>query len=125
MREEVSLLGMPDRAGGLAYPPYCDMIKKLNRLETERSYCTKACPVDMRPTYKYCQESTLVSMIIEHLPIDYDSAVKEVRNVMKMRKMIQGDSAAGVTTDRDLRLQNFSEDWVPPYKELRTALVAS
>ena len=44
---------------------------------------------------------------------------------MKMRKMIQGDSAARVTTDRDLRFQNFSEDWVPPYKELRTALVDS
>ncbi len=125
IREKAYLLGMRDKPGGMAFPPYCDMVKKLNQLETEKTYFTKACPIDMRSTYKYCQEKTLVSMIIEHLPIEYDSTVKDVRNVIKMRKILQGDSSAGVTTDQDLRFQNFCEDWVPPYKEIRTALVDS
>jgi hypothetical protein len=122
-RQKQYLLGMPDKEGALAIPVTCDLEAKLNQFETERTYFHRNCPVQFRATYKYCQETTMVSMIIEHLPAEYDSTVQDVRNKVIMRKMAAGDLAAGVTTSLDLICQNFSVEWLPPYQDLRTALV--
>jgi hypothetical protein len=121
-REKAYTAGMPGTRG-IAFPDYCNMEAKLNELETERTYFWDLCPASCRSTYAFCTERKLVAVVMEHLPPDYDACVQEVRNMLKLRKMIGGDESAGVTTSTDLTLQLFSEDWLPPWPELRTALI--
>ena len=118
-----TLAGMPDTEGGEAFPVCCDMVKKLNQLESEKTYFTRACPEPLRAGYKYCHTKTLVKVIMEHIPSEYDEAVNSVQATLKMKRMAEGDPSAGNTTQQDLIFQNFSEDWTPPYVDLRTALL--
>ena len=97
-RKKAFLAGMPAENSKVAFPQYCNMEDKLIQLETERTFFWKTCPIECRSTYVYCQESKMVHVILEHLPYDYDQAVEKVRNSVKMRKMVAGDSTAGVST---------------------------
>ena len=60
--------------------------------------------------YKYCHKNTLVQVILEHLPAEYDEAVNLARNTLEMKRIAGGDPFAGNTTQQDLIFQNFSEE---------------
>ena len=85
IRELAYLSEMPDEIGGLAFKPNCNMEVKLNQLETERTFFWKNCPAECRDTYEYGTESKLIHIVLEHLPVEYDSTVKDVKNVLKLR----------------------------------------
>jgi hypothetical protein len=106
-RQKAYLAGMPDKIGGVAIPEMCDMVKKLNLFEAERTFFTRNCPIDLRADYKYCQVNVLTQMIIEHLPSLYDSVITNLKNMAKIGKMVGGDPTAGHTSAMDLINQNF------------------
>ena len=99
------------------------MPDKLDELEAEREFFWEVCPKDNRESYEYCQLSKLTRVVLEHIPVEYDSAVAEVKNMVKLKKMLAGDKSAGVSTLNDIKEENFSEDWLPDYDELRVSLV--
>ena len=65
------LLGMPDR-NGVAFPSRVVMPDKLDQLEEERNYLLRMCPKDKHKDYEEGKETTLVRIIINALPSEYD-----------------------------------------------------
>jgi hypothetical protein len=123
-RTKIYLLGMPGKDGEV-FPPRCNMETKLDKLETEREYLLEMCPKDKRDTYEDGKEHTLVRILLRTLPAEYDSAVKSVRDLMKLRKYgVMGDFS-GITNKEDHTRTNYDSDWLPPYDELRVELVSS
>ena len=122
-RERQYSLGMPAPGQTVAFPEFVNMPVKLNTLEAERTYFWKNCPIEMRPTYRFCKIECLVHVILDHISTDYEPTVLALRNLVKVRKMVAGDASAGVTTRRDTVKETFSDDWLPDYPELRDALV--
>ncbi len=57
--------------------------EKLNALEAEHEYLLEMCPVDKRDNYKPALMVTLVRLILDNLPKEYDATVKYVRNLYK------------------------------------------
>ena len=116
------LLGMPGKDGEM-FPPRCNMETKLDKLETEREYLVEMCPKDKRDSYEDGKEHTLVRIILRHIPAEYDAAVKNVKNMMKLRKFGESGNFAGFTNKEDHTRVNYDSDWLPPYDELRVELV--
>jgi hypothetical protein len=75
---------MPGKDGEV-FPPRCNMENKLDKLETEREFLLEMCPKDKRDTYEEGKEHTLVRIILRNVPAEYDTAVKTVRDMMKLR----------------------------------------
>ena len=106
-REKQYLAGMPAVANGEAFPMYGNLETKLNQLESERTYFNRNCPVHLRDGYKYCHEATLVQIVIEHIPVEYEQTIKDVRNVDKAKQIANGEISAGGSTAQDILNQNF------------------
>ena len=85
-REIAFTAGMKNASDKFAFMPYCNMEVKLNQLETERTFFWKTCPAECRDTYEFGMESKLTLVVLEHVPIAYDSAVKDVKNAVKLGK---------------------------------------
>ena len=109
-REVAYSAGMKKVGDKFAIMPFSNLETKLNQLETERTFFWKTCPVECRKDYVFGHESKLTHVVIEHLPVAYDSTVKNVKNAVKLRKMMDGDKKAGYTTGQDLAMQTFSSD---------------
>ncbi len=62
------------------------MVDKLNALEKEREFLMDKCPKDRQDGYENGKESMLVRILLATLPQEYDSAVKEVRSLVRFRK---------------------------------------
>jgi hypothetical protein len=116
------MLGMPD-ANGLAFPPRVNMVDKLDQLEEERNYLLRMCPKDKHKDYEEGKESTLVRNILNFLPAEYDDAVQNVRNLMKIREMVSSGDVNAITNLDDAIKINYDTSWLPPYAELRVGLV--
>jgi hypothetical protein len=121
-REEFYLAGMPN-ANGEVFPPRCHMEDKLNALEKEREFLLDLCPKDMRESYESGKETTMVRMILKHIPKEYDACIKTCRGFIRMRKAGTEGNLAGITNLEDHVRMNYCEDWLPDYTELRTELV--
>ena len=118
LKRALFLLGMPDRSGEV-FPPRVNMEDKLNELETEREYLLEMCPVDKRDDYNPGKILTLVRLIIDKLPKEYDAAVKYVKNLHKLRKYGESGNVAHITNREDNARVNYEDEWLPPYEELR------
>jgi hypothetical protein len=70
-RERVYLLGMPGPTGE-AFPSRCNMKEKLDSLETKRDFLLDMCPKDKHDTYDAGKETTLVRILQQTLPKEYD-----------------------------------------------------
>ena len=116
------MLGMPD-ANGVAFPPRVNMVDKLDQLEEERNYLLRMCPKDKHKDYEEGKESTLVRNILNFLPAEYDDAVQNVRNLMKIREMVSSGDVNVITNLDDAIKINYDTSWLPPYAELRVGLV--
>jgi hypothetical protein len=116
------LLGMPDRYG-VAFHPRVNMPEKLAQLEEERDYLLRMCPKDKHKDYDEGKETTLVRLILNTLPSEYDDAVQNVRNLMRIREMIKTGDMESVTNLDDAIKINYDTSWLPPYKELRVGLI--
>ena len=123
-RTKFYLLGMPGKDGEV-FPPRCNMENKLDKLETEREFLVEMCPKDKRDTYEEGKEHTLVRIILQNVPAEYDSAVKTVRDMMKLRKFGENGNFKGFTNKEDHTRVNYDTEWLPPYDELRVELVSS
>ncbi len=121
-RVRTYLLGIPDH-NGAAFPPRCDMEVKLDVLETEREYLIEMCPKDKRNAYQDGKEETLIRIILNHLPAEYDSAVKAVRDLSRLIKYGEGGDISQITNLEDNSRLNYSADWLPAYPELRVELI--
>ena len=121
-RVRLYLMGMPDH-NGTAFPPRCDMEVKLDTLETEREYLIEMCPKDKRDAYQEGKEEQLIRIILNHLPAEYDAAVKCVRDLSRLRKYGEGGDIAAITNLEDNSRLNYSADWLPAYPELRAELI--
>jgi hypothetical protein len=119
------LLGMPDEKTGEAFPPRCDMVAKLNALETERDYIMDMCPRDKRDQYEDGKETTLVRLILRHRPSEYDSAVKTVMDLHRFCMYSKGGDVSKITNLEDNTRVNYHDDWLPDYRELRKELISS
>jgi hypothetical protein len=116
------MLGMPD-SNGVAFPPRINMVDKLDQLEEERNYLLRMCPKEKHKDYEEGKESTLVRNILNFLPAEYDDAVQNVRNLMKIRDMVTKGDVSLITNLDDAIKINYDTSWLPPYAELRVGLV--
>ena len=116
------LLGMPDK-NGVAFHPRVNMPDKLAQLEQERDYLLRMCPKEKHKDYDEGKETTLVRLILNTLPAEYDDAVQNVRNLMRIREMIKSGDMESITNLDDAVKINYDTSWLPPYKELRVGLV--
>ena len=123
-REEKYRLGMPNSSGE-AFPPLVNMEDKLDELEAEREWLLDMCPKDKVSSYEEGKETFLVRLIIRFLPKEYDAAVKEVRSLVRFRKAGEAGTMSSISNKEDVSRRNYSEDWLPPYDELRTELVGT
>ena len=121
-RQRVYLLGMPGPSGEV-FPPRVNMEEKLNSLEEEREFLIDMCPVDKRADYNPGKLSTLVRLILENLPAEYDAAVKDVRNLHRLRKYGESGDVAHISNKEENERVNYEDSWLPPYDELRVELV--
>ena len=119
--EEIPL-AMPDKSG-VAFPPRVNMPDKLDALEEERAYLLRMCPKDKHKDYDEGKESTLVRLILNALPAEYDEAVQGVRNLLRIREMIKSGNADLITNLDDAVKINYDTSWLPPFRELRVGLV--
>jgi hypothetical protein len=117
------LLGMPD-INGAAFPSRVVMPDKLDQLEEERNYLLRMCPKDKRKDYEEGKETTLVRIIINTLPSEYDEAVQNVRNLMRIREMLKSGDPSTITNLDDAIKINYNTSWLPPFAELRVGLGA-
>ena len=124
-RVRLYLLGMPDPKTKLAFPPRCNMEDKLDRLEQEREYLLDMCPKDKRENYEDGKESTLVKIILRTIPAEYDQSVKSVRDLTRVRKYGESGDLTTISNAEDNTRINYSDEWVPPYTELRTELISA
>jgi hypothetical protein len=119
--------GMPEK-GKAAFPAGCDMGAKLRQLESRRLYFLRmAGSSEKRRTYTYCQETKLVRIVLEHVnKQEYGDCIHRVLEKVKTRKMIQG-MIDGVDSDGDglpsQHDRSFSDDWLPSWKLLKSALL--
>ena len=116
------LLGMPDK-NGVAFHPRVNMPDKLAQLEQEREYLLRMCPKEKHKDYDEGKETTLVRLILNTLPSEYDDAVHHVRNLMRIREMIKTGDMESITNLDDAVKINYDTSWLPPYKELRVGLI--
>jgi hypothetical protein len=92
-------------------------------LEEERNYLLRMCPKDKHKDYDEGKETTLVRVILNTLPAEYDNAVHHVRNLMAIREMVKGGDIESITNLDDAVKINYDTSWLPPYRELRVGLV--
>jgi hypothetical protein len=118
------LLGMPDKHG-VAFGSRVNMPDKLDQLEEERNYLLRMCPKDKHKDYDEGKETTLVRLILNTLPAEYDSTVHHVRSLMAIRNMVKGGDIDSITNLDDAVKINYDTSWLPPYKELRVGLANS
>ena len=121
-RERIYLLGMPGSSGEV-FPPRCNMEDKLDQLEAERDFLLDMCPRDKIDTYETGKETTLVRILQLTLPAEYDGAQKTVMDLVRFRKATKSGTLDAITNLEDNVRKNYSVDWLPPYKELRTELI--
>ena len=117
-------LGMPeiDEAGnplGPAFEERTGLIEKSQQLEGERNELYQVCPERFRDTYKYGKESHLVRVVSEKIHTSYSEVVRSVNTVHRLRQ--EGGLEAGL--DIDLHEHQFSDKHLPPWKELKGALI--
>ena len=119
--------GMPEK-GKVAFPAGCDMGEKLRQLQSRRLYFMRmAGSAEKRRTYTYCQETKLVRIVLEHVnKVEYGECVNRILEKVKTRKMIQG-MIDGIDSDGDglpdQHDRSFSDDWLPSWKLLKSALL--
>ncbi len=65
----------------------------------------------------------MVRNILNFLPAEYDDAVQNVRNLMKIREMVASGDVNVITNLDDAIKINYDTSWLPPYAELRVGLV--
>ncbi len=121
-RERIYLEGMPD-SSGVAFSPRCNIEDKLDALEAEREYLLDMCPKNKQASYDEGKESTLVRIVLRTIPGEYDMAVKSVHDMVRFRKAGESGALAKITNLQDNSRKNYSEDWLPPYEELRAELI--
>ncbi len=122
-REERYRMGLPNSSGE-AFPPLCNIEDKLDELETEREWLKDMCPKDKLDAYEEGKKTTLVRLIIRFLPKEYDAAVT-VRDLVRFRKAGEAGTMGQITNLEDVSRINYSEDWLPPYEELRAELIST
>jgi hypothetical protein len=81
------------------------------------------CPKDKRDAYQDGKEETLIRIILNHLPAEYDAAVKSVRDLSRLRKYGEEGDIHRITNLEDNSRLNYSADWLPNYLELRAELI--
>jgi hypothetical protein len=90
-----------------------------------RGIISCGCPKDKHKDYDEGKETTLVRLILNTLPAEYDNAVHHVRNLMAIREMVKGGDIDSITNLDDAVKINYDTSWLPPYKELRVGLINS
>lgn len=136
-REAYYEAGMPEQ-GKAPFYKGCDMEKRCRVLQAERTQLLLLCPEEKRPAYEMGKETTLVKIVLKHLRgTDYHETAKGVINQIKMLKQVRAmqpvddgegglrlpDQEAELTLD-DWDFRNFSDDWLPRWSTLKSALVA-
>jgi hypothetical protein len=69
------------------------------------------------------KEDTLIRIILNHLPAEYNTAVKSVRDLLRLRKYGEEGDIHQITNLEDNSRLNYSADWLPDYLELQAELI--
>ncbi len=67
----------------------------------------RMCPKEKHKDYEEGKESTLVRNIINFLPAEYDEAVQNVRNIMRIREMVKSGNIDSITNLDDAIKINY------------------
>ncbi len=113
---------MPD-SHGVAFPTRVDIEAKLDTLEKEREYLLDMCPSELRDNYDDGKEETLIRLLLRHRPAEYDTAVKTVKDLARLRKYSEGGNLESITNCEDNTRANYAIDYLPDYR-YRTSIRA-
>jgi hypothetical protein len=108
---------------GFPPPPRVDIEIKLDELEEEREYLLGMSPADMRDAYEDRKEETLVRILVRHLPVEYDVAVKAVKDLARLRKYRERGKLDAITNCEDNTRANYATDYLSNYFDLRVELI--
>ena len=123
-RQKLYMAGMPSYPGKPMFEEDCNMEKVLDKMEKMRKYLYDMCPKEERESNEYAKESTLVRIISDNLPPQYEAAWDRLELQMTMRKLAAGESGAGkLDSATDTINKSFSSNWLPPYQDVRVVLV--
>ena len=130
--------GVPEEKGKPPFYKGINVESKLRQLASQRTKLRLLCPEDKREGYYFGLETTLVKITLKHLrKTDYHDTAKRVLNEMKMIHQMKAlqpvrgedgtlqipEQQAEINMD-DWDFRNFSDDWLPSWSKLRSALVA-
>ncbi len=65
----------------------------------------------------------MIRIILQHLPVEYDAAVKSVRDLLRLRKYGEGGDIDQIMNLEDNNRLNYSTDWLPAYPEVRAEII--
>ena len=123
-RQQLYDLGMPPvdskmKPTGPAFLAKSNIIEKLQELEDEKNELFEICPEKHRATYKYGMESHLVRVVTDNLHHSYNEVARSVETLHRIR------SAGGLDGEQrvDIHEHSFSDDHLPPWGELKDALI--
>ena len=103
---------------GHGFQERTNMVEKLQELEDEKNELFQICPAKHRDTYKYGTESHLVRVVSENMHQSYNDVIRSVETLHRIR------SAGGLDVQNlDIHEHSFSDDHLPPWSELKDALV--
>ena len=123
-RQKQYMLGMPSSPGRPMFEDDCNMEKVLDKMEKMRKYLYDMCPKEERESNEHAKESTLVRIISDNLPAQYQAAWDRLEMQMTMRKLAAGESEAGkLDSATDTINKSFSSKWLPPHQDVRVVLV--
>ena len=114
-------LGMPANKGCEPFPSGIDMEDKLYQLGQRRTRLWFLAPENIRATYHYGKQSTLVRIILNHLTDN--TYLTSLNSMMMMHKFRLEQSGANIP--EDTRIENYSDEWLPPYKSIKENLLAT
>ena len=139
-REELYSDGMPTAKGQPGFPAGVNMEDKLRILQGERIALFKMCKPSKRKEYEYGKESKLVKIVLKCLRnSEYQEAIDTLLQEIKMKRNF--DSRLPVFNpvtqllelptqieeneiNDDWDYRNYSDDWLPPWKDLKSKLIS-
>jgi hypothetical protein len=139
-REEQYADGMPSAPGKPGFPVGVNMEDKLRSLQGERIALWKMCKPSKRDDYEYGKETKLVKIVMKCLRNTvYQEAIDDLLQEIKMTKnfdarlpvinLLTGalelpNAVEEQTIQDDWDYRNYSDDWLPPWLDLKSKLIS-
>ena len=108
--------GIPG-ADGVAFSERINMRDKLHQLEAARDYLVDKCPADLQEGYAIAKDPFLIRLVMEKVHPSYTTVIDDLTDKVKERKRREG-----VEVPENTHIEEYSDDWLPSWKDLKKVL---